>query len=84
VTSWESLTAISDWKLEVDRNVEEYQALLVGNKTDLIDDRVVSAEEGQNTATRLGMNYIESSVALDKNVNRAFELIARSVHDWLF
>ena len=54
------------------------------NKTDLIDERVVSTEEGQNMATKLGMNYIESSVRLDKNVNRAFELIARSIHDWLF
>jgi GTPase SAR1 family protein len=80
----ESLNGIADWKIDVDKNVEEYQSLLVGNKTDLVEERVVSAEEGQNMATKLGMNYIESSVRLDKNVNRAFELIARSVHDWLF
>ncbi|MHA2141643.1 MAG: Rab family GTPase [Candidatus Thorarchaeota archaeon] len=84
VTSWESLNAIVEWKKEVDKNVEEYQSLLVGNKTDLVDERVVSTEEGQNMATKLGMNYIESSVRLDRNVNRAFELIARSIHDWLF
>jgi small GTP-binding protein len=84
VTNWESFNAVRGWKEEVDKNVDEYRALLVANKTDLVVERVVSTEEGQNLANQLGMDYIETSVRQDKNVNKAFEMIARSIHEWLF
>ncbi|TFG07193.1 GTP-binding protein [Candidatus Thorarchaeota archaeon] len=84
VTNWESFYAVRAWKGEVDKNVEEYRSLLVANKTDLTIDRVVPTEEGENLAKELGMDYIETSVRQDKNVNRAFETIARSICEWLF
>lgn len=84
VTNWESFNAVKGWKEEVDKNVDEYRALLVANKTDLVVERVVSTEEGQNLANQLGMDYIETSVRQDKNVNKAFEMISRSIHEWLF
>ncbi len=79
VTSWESLNNVMDWKNEVDRNVDEYQALLVANKIDLVDERVISTDEGKEMAKKLGMDYIEVSVKLDKNVNEAFEMISTSI-----
>ncbi len=84
VTNWESFNAVQGWKEEVDKNVDEYRALLIANKSDLVVERVVSTEEGQNLANQLGMDYIETSVRQDKNVNKAFEMIARSIHQWLF
>ena len=79
VTAWETLHDVIEWKKEVDRNVEEYKALLVANKTDLVEERVVPTEESQKMARELGMDYIETSVRDDKNVNKAFEMIARSI-----
>jgi len=79
VTSWESFHAVEDWKNEVDRHVEDYKALLVANKVDLVDMRVVSTEEGEDLARQYGMDYIEVSVLLDSNVNMAFEMIAQSI-----
>jgi small GTP-binding protein len=79
VTSWESLNAVTDWKNEVDRHVDDYQAVLVANKVDLIEERVVSELEGKDMAKKLGMDYIEVSVLLDKNVNEAFELISARI-----
>jgi small GTP-binding protein len=79
VTSWESFNAVMDWKNEVDRNVEDYQSLLVANKIDLVNERVVSTNEGKDLAKKLGMDYIEVSVMLDKNVNEAFELISTRI-----
>ncbi len=81
VTSWESLNAVIDWKSEVDRNVDEYQSLLVANKIDLVDERVISTAEGKEMAAKLGMDYLETSVMLDKNVNEAFELISTRICD---
>ncbi len=79
VTSWESFHAVKDWKNEVDRHVEDYKSLLVANKIDLVDERVISTEEGENLAREYGMDYIEVSVLLDNNVHRAFEMIAQSI-----
>ncbi len=81
VTSWESLNAVIDWKSEVDRNVDEYQSLLVANKVDLVDERVISTAEGKEMAAKLGMDYLETSVMLDRNVNEAFELISTRICD---
>jgi len=84
VTTWETLHDVVEWKREVDRNVEEYKSLLVANKIDLIEERVVPMEEGQRMANQLGMEYIETSVRDDRNVNKAFEMIARSICQSLF
>jgi small GTP-binding protein len=84
VTAWETLHDVLEWKKEVDRNVEDYQAILVGNKTDLVEDRVVPPEEGMNLANQLGIDYIETSVRDDKNVNKAFEMIARRICESLY
>ena len=81
VTSWESFNEIIDWKNEVDRNLEDYKAILVANKTDLIMERVVSSEEGQRMADQMGVPHIEVSVRLDKYVNDAFGLLARNIID---
>jgi len=79
VTSWESLNEVLEWKNEVDRNLDDYKAILVGNKTDLAMERVISTEEGQNIAAQLGIKHIEVSVRLDMNVNAAFEMLARNI-----
>ena len=79
VTSWESFNAVEDWKNEVDRHVDDYKSLLVANKIDLVDERVIPTEEGQNLAREYEMDYIEVSVLLDNNVNKAFEMISRSI-----
>ncbi|MHA1903400.1 MAG: Rab family GTPase [Candidatus Thorarchaeota archaeon] len=84
VTSWESLNAVQEWQQEVDRNLDEYKGILVANKTDLVVDRVVSTEEGSQMAKSLDMNYMETSVRLNRNVNETFQLIAKEIIEWLF
>ncbi|MHA1934023.1 MAG: Rab family GTPase [Candidatus Thorarchaeota archaeon] len=84
VTSWESLNAVQEWQEEVDRNLEEYKAILVANKIDLVVDRVVSTEEGSQMAKSLDMKYMETSVRLNRNVNETFQLISKDIIEWLF
>ena len=79
VTSWESFNEVIEWKNEVDRNLDDYKAILVANKTDLIMERVVSAEEGQKVADQMGIPHMEVSVRLDKHVYASFETIARNI-----
>jgi small GTP-binding protein len=81
VTSWESFNEVIEWKNEVDRNLDDYRAILIANKTDLAMERVVSSEEGQRVADQMGIPHIEVSVRLDQNVNDAFGALARDIID---
>ena len=40
--------------------------ILVGNKTDLVNERVVSFEEGEEMARSCGLKYIETSLYSEK------------------
>lgn len=49
--------------------------MLVGNKCDLNDKRVISAEEGTEFAMQNGLAFIETSALSAINVDLAFETI---------
>ena len=53
---------------------------LIGNKVDLAEDRVVSFEEGKDTADKHHMDYCETSALLNKKVREAFESIITKAH----
>jgi GTPase SAR1 family protein len=48
--------------------------MLVGNKSDLSRDRVISREVGEAFARRHGMMFVETSAKLGENVEDAFLL----------
>lgn len=53
--------------------------VLVGNKTDLAEDRVVSEAEGQLFASSQGMLYVETSAKTAANTSELFESVARQI-----
>ena len=79
LTSTESMDEVLKWKEEVDRHLSDYTSLLVGNKTDLVMDRTISEEDAKKMAEQLGMDYMETSVKLDKNVNEVFVRTTRNI-----
>ncbi|KAI0784052.1 P-loop containing nucleoside triphosphate hydrolase protein [Abortiporus biennis] len=52
-----------------------YPIILVGNKTDLLSERLVSTQEGQELASQLGCKFFETSAKLDINVTEAFHTL---------
>ena len=79
ITSWESFQEIRSWKAEVDAHLSNYIGILVANKIDLVSEREVSTDEGMKFANTLGMDYIETSVKLNQNVNEAFRIIGQKI-----
>lgn len=73
--------------LNIHRWVEEVRAergadviiVLVGNKTDLIDKRQVSIEEGDAKARELNVMFIETSAKAGFNVKALFRKIAAAL-----
>lgn len=53
--------------------------LLLGNKSDLKDDRVVPNEEANAFATRHGLNYFETSALDASNIDEAFVRLATTI-----
>ena len=54
---------------------------LVGNKIDLIDERKVSKEEGEEMAKKYGMKYFETSAKDNINVTEIIEGLAKEIYE---
>jgi GTPase SAR1 family protein len=68
-----SLDAIGKWHKElVEHAAKDVVVVLVGNKSDLDDDRVVSVEEGAQVAKKYGMLFTEASAKTGAHVQTAF------------
>ncbi|XP_075984561.1 ras-like protein 2 [Anticarsia gemmatalis] len=58
---------------------DEFPMLLVGNKADLENQRVVSLEEAQSLSRQLKVPYIECSAKARMNVDQAFHELVKLV-----
>lgn len=55
------------------------KALLIGNKCDLQEDRVVTEEQGRALAESLGLQHVEASAKSAHNVELAFEKLVTTL-----
>lgn len=58
--------------------------ILVGNKSDMSDRRVISTEQGQQLAQELGIPFIEASAKNNDNVEESFFSLARRVKENMY
>ena len=54
--------------------------MIIGNKSDLEDQRQVSTEAGRNLAEKIGADFIETSAKTANNVNEAFYNIVYKIY----
>ena len=80
ITNDDSFHNVESWMNEVvKKGKKDIQFLLLGNKSDLVNDRFVSEEKGIEKARELNMRLFEAS-ALDKtNVNEAFNYLIKEI-----
>uniref|UniRef100_A0A674P4W7 Uncharacterized protein n=1 Tax=Takifugu rubripes TaxID=31033 RepID=A0A674P4W7_TAKRU len=85
MTNRVSFEHIKEWHREVCDHVHPYKVLfiLVGNKSDKAEGRLVGREEAEALARELGMPYVEVSARTGQNVSNAFELLARCIYEGL-
>jgi Ras-related protein Rab-11A len=71
-----SFANLGRWLKELREHAVEIPLMLLANKSDVEELRVVSIEEGKNYAAKENMGFMEVSAATGTNVNEAFgELI---------
>ncbi len=80
VTDKDSFKNLSNWLIEIEKNANKnVLKLLIGNKTDLEDKRVITYNQGKEFADGYGLKYIETSAKKNLNVNEAFETLGREL-----
>uniref|UniRef100_A0A6G1SMB8 small monomeric GTPase n=2 Tax=Aceria tosichella TaxID=561515 RepID=A0A6G1SMB8_9ACAR len=82
ITELESLTSAQELREQVLRvkNDENIPFLLVGNKADLNDRRVVSEETAREQADQWKVRYVETSAKTRQNVNEVFLDLLREIN----
>ncbi|XP_023770278.2 ras-related protein RABH1e [Lactuca sativa] len=84
VTNRKSYLNISTWIEDVrTKRGNDAVIVLVGNKTDLVDKRQVSTEEGDNQARKFGCMFVETSAKDGFNVRHVFFRIISNVREYM-
>jgi len=82
VTNEESYNAVQDWCTQIKTySWDNAQVVLVGNKCDLDDERVVSTDRGRQLAHQLGLEFFETSAKENVNVKQVFERLVDVICD---
>ncbi|XP_053549457.1 ras-related protein Rab-3B [Bombina bombina] len=74
ITNEESYNAVQDWATQIKTySWDNAQVILVGNKCDLEDERVVAPEMGKQLADQLGFEFFEASAKENIQVKQVLE-----------
>lgn len=81
ITSKDSFRKAQQWLKDLEREFlpGEVVVMLVGNKTDLSEEREVTFEEGKEFAESQSLLFMETSARLNHQVTEAFSAIAREL-----
>jgi small GTP-binding protein len=80
ITSATSFHSVRHWMQSIDEYAHEKTVkILVGNKSDLSDQRVISPEKGRELAEEYGIPFFETSALSGSRINEAFEALALKI-----
>ncbi|KAL0106404.1 hypothetical protein PUN28_016259 [Cardiocondyla obscurior] len=69
ITNEESFNSVQDWVTQIKNySWDNAQVILVGNKCDMEEERVISTERGKQLAEQLGVRFFETSAKENINV----------------
>lgn len=69
ITNEESFNSVQDWVTQIKTySCDNAQVILVGNKCDMEDERVITTERGKQLADQLGVQFFETSAKENINI----------------
>ncbi|KAI8338873.1 GTP-binding protein ypt1 [Chlamydoabsidia padenii] len=82
VTDQDSFDNLEQWVGEIHRyGSGDVEKVLIGNKSDLVDKKVVDTEQAKELADILKMPFLETSAKDSTNVEQAFLTMARQIKE---
>jgi len=79
--SFKQIRSLYEHALRI-KDLDKVPAVLIGNKSDLENEREVSKEQGEELARELGCQFMETSAKTAKNVTEAFHAMVRAIREW--
>jgi len=80
VTDQKSFDNIRNWIRNIEQHASEgVNKILVGNKSDMSDKRVVESDKGMELAREYNIKFLETSAKANTNVEQAFIDLARDI-----
>ncbi|XP_075472448.1 ras-related protein Rab-3B [Ascaphus truei] len=82
ITNEESYNAVQDWATQIKTySWDNAQVILVGNKCDMDDERVIALEKGKHLSDQLGFEFFEVSAKENIHVKQVFERLVDIICD---
>lgn len=79
MTRRDTFDQLWQWKKEVDAQTRGPNTIIVANKADLVNERQVTKEEGEDLARRFFAEHREVSVKLNQGVDETFLQMGRQI-----
>ena len=82
ITDSQSFDCIGKWLRNINEKAsEDAVSIIVGNKCDLEDQRVIPMNHGESVANQYMLPFMETSTKSNINIERAFDEITRMILD---
>ncbi len=82
ITNSKSFDNIAKWLRNIQEHAsEDVEKMILGNKCDMEDKRVVSKEKGEAIASENGIKFFETSAKTNVNIDKAFVELSQSILD---
>lgn len=82
ITNEKSFENIVKWLRNIDEHAnEDVEKMILGNKCDMQDKRVVTKDRGEAIAREHGIRFMETSAKANINIERAFSELAEAILD---
>jgi len=80
ITNPKSFDNIAKWLRNIDEHAnEDVEKMILGNKCDMEDKRMISRERGETIAREHGIRFLETSAKANINIDRAFLELAEAI-----
>jgi len=84
VTDEKTFNNIRNWIRNIEKHAtESVNKILIGNKCDMVDKKVIDAERGKALADEFGIKFVETSAKNSINVEEAFITLAKAIKERL-
>lgn len=82
ITNSKSFDNIAKWLRNIQEHAnEDVEKMILGNKCDMEDKRVISKEKGEAIAKENGIRFLETSAKTNVNIEKAFIDLSESILD---
>ena len=81
ITRKDSFDSVEKWLSDLKNNGDEKMVIMaIGNKCDMVNERVISTEEGEAKAQRNNIAFLETSALNATNVAKAFDELIQKLY----